>query len=311
LTAIFFTHGLGEPIKGDVSGVLLYHILSNAWSVPTNFPLHYWSVINIQPLCPCILLFPTVHLYCIAKNIVPRWPLHSAHQAWTHRTCTNPGALQGSWYLTHQIPCWLTVCGQVLHCTASNIDPFKCSASTPRPLPHLPWLASLPLQLSTNFYHCKCIKWHCFPFLGIFLGLWPLKMKVLWSFKMSGNTHPLTDCHIPQNLYRETQVWQILLKRSHATGVLQSATNPPSCLNYSRDKKINYMNKTSQINQLSDINMYQMKKKNILVYCLEESLQWCTDCMEWTEGELYWSSYNQMYCGFAAVKNYVINKVTR
>lgn len=116
---------------------------------------------------------------------------------------------QGPWYLTHKVPYWLTVSGQVLHSTASNIDCFKCSASTPRPLPHLPWLASLPLQLSTNLYNCNCKKWHCSPFLGILLGLWPLKMKVLWSVKMSGITPPHTDCHIPQNLYPETQGSQV------------------------------------------------------------------------------------------------------
>jgi len=109
----------------------MYHILSTAWSMPTNYPLHYCSVTNIQPLCPCmLLLFLTLHLYCIANSIVPRWLPHSVHPAWTHCTfCVFLPNLYQSWrssrpwYLAHQIPCWLTVSFQVLHCTAVPAHP--------------------------------------------------------------------------------------------------------------------------------------------------------------------------------------------
>jgi len=82
LTAVILTHWLGEPLKGDMSGILLYHIVSTAWSVPTNFPLRYCSETNIQPLSPCmLLLFSILHLYCTANSIVPRWLPHSVHPA--------------------------------------------------------------------------------------------------------------------------------------------------------------------------------------------------------------------------------------
>jgi hypothetical protein len=240
--AFIMTHGVGEPIRGGMSGAFIYHILNTTLSVPINFPFCYWSLTTFRPSALTYLFFLSLlQLYCITNSIVPRWLPHSAHSAWanpssssSYLTCTSRGPLHGPWYLNPQLPCLLPISGQLLHCTASNSTPFHCNVSTPRCLPHLRWwlvyLSCYHLTFITVTIYGDTVPTCCLAFLD--LDRWKWKYHDL-----SKCLEPLTQWH--SVTYHKTRILRCrisgYLKRSYATAVLQTVIHPPSCLNYGID----------------------------------------------------------------------------
>jgi hypothetical protein len=98
--------------------------------------------------------------------------------------------------------------------------------------------------------------------LVIFWIAWPMKMKVLWSFKTVGTTHPVMLCHTPIDALSLTQ-WHYVT--SHKIWILRPSTDKISCskihsnwlipLHYNSDKN----DFPSIISQGNFINYYQLQ----------------------------------------------------